>query len=61
MGVVHRSNLQARFPNLAKGFIDNYKPWETEGVPPFALPGKPLSECKRRIKNSCRSQNDCGC
>lgn len=38
-----------RFPSLAERFIAAYKPWETEGEIPWAVPAKPLADCKVAI------------
>jgi len=40
------ARLITRFPRLAKGFIDSYRPWESEGEIPWTPPQKPLRECK---------------
>ena len=37
------AKLITQFPSLAQGFIEAYKPWETEGIP-WALVRKPLAE-----------------
>ncbi|MBI4596605.1 MAG: hypothetical protein HY730_09575 [Candidatus Tectomicrobia bacterium] len=39
------SKLITRFPSLAKGFIESYRPWETEGIP-WTPVTKPLEGCK---------------
>ena len=37
------AKLITQFPSLAQGFIEAYKPWETEGIP-WAHVRKPLTE-----------------
>jgi len=37
------AKLITQFPSLAQGFIEAYKPWETEGIP-WAPVRKPLAE-----------------
>ncbi|PNU20463.1 hypothetical protein C2E25_07010 [Geothermobacter hydrogeniphilus] len=40
------ARLITRFPRLAKGFIDNYRPWESEGEIPWTAVSKPLRDCR---------------
>ncbi len=40
------AKLITRYPDLAKRFIDAYKPWETEGEIPWTQPKVPLAKCK---------------
>ena len=35
-----------RYPSLAQRFITAYEPWESGEAIPWALPQKPLAECK---------------
>lgn len=40
------ARMITRFPQLAKRFVDAYKPWETEGEIPWTKPAKPLRQSK---------------
>jgi D-proline reductase (dithiol) PrdB len=40
------ARLITRFPELAKGFIDSYRPWESEGAIPWTQPPKALRDCR---------------
>lgn len=40
------ARLITRFPELAKGFIDSYRPWESEGAIPWNRPTKALHNCR---------------
>jgi len=39
------AKLITRFPSLSKRFVDDYNPWESEGVP-WTPVTKPLAECR---------------
>jgi D-proline reductase (dithiol) PrdB len=40
------ARIIARFPSLARRFVESYRPWETEGEIPWTPARKPLSECR---------------
>jgi len=40
------ARLITRFPRLAKGFIESYRPWESEGDIPWTPPSMPLRDCR---------------